>query len=483
MQSSVLFLLALNHILFSYNTRQEKINGVVRFAISLFILIVSGYASKGIEFFDNSILVSNVKLGWIIGVAVVLLINFQFLVGATGQERFWQFMNDEASTTASRLLIIRWIKILMIIFLIFGIISYSVRAIFGLLFLSFLLIIIFIAGRILAKQHLGSNRVEVFKNSLGSRFWMGIFLSGASLFLFFFPQINILSLFILLLGTNLVQKVTSTKESYSSYSRNVTFPGLILIVGLSLIPNRSFVEFNVFLASGENLEQARTILREKRLIEDQINNLYESMKANGELSHYIDPTFETQVVNDKSIWLDPELSIELVYSYELIDPIYRDSVNYFSRGSYTLSRNSVVYAIAKSFELSVKKYLFKYFQLDQKVEINIIGSADAYPIRQMIPYDNEFDYFLRDKGGVEFRCNNSNFAFDVQMNSFNENCMLAFLRALSLQDFINRNIPTIYEKADVEYNYEAIHDEINKGGEFRKAEITLTLYDVLINDR
>lgn len=288
---------------------------------------------------------------------------------------------------------------------------------------------------------------------------------------------------LLLLGTTLVQKVTSVKESFGQYLYHVTYPSFFAAVILFFTPSYAFTDINIHLASGSNAKQAESVILEKGLISDQIKKMYNEMQGAGKLSKFIRPNFEVRVINPRSIWAKPELNLELTYSYELIDPIYSDSVSYYERGGYELSSNSVVLAIAKSFEISVKRYLYKYFQLDQKVKIAIVGSADAYPIRRKIPYKGEFDYFLKDTKPVKYICDNSFYEFDMGAQDFNDNCVLALLRALSIRDFINNEIPMLHERADVIYDYGGVHDKVNKGGQYRKAEIKLTLYNVRLTNK
>lgn len=481
--SSILFILTFNFIFFKHSSKVERWNGVFRMLISVIILAVTGLAFKQIDFFDERIPISGIKVGWMLGVILIVIINFQYLLGESHQEQKWMFVNDESSVLGSKFIIKRFMVIAFLLISVLTFLALSVEIPLGALFCIMLFVVLRSAAISLANRHLEADKYSFFRGKRNRRFWIGISLSAISLILLFVPRLTFLSVALILFGTTLVQKTISTEESFHEYLQSVIYPSSLFLAILLFLPNHLFTDINIRLASGSNVNQAERIILEKGLIKDQVIKLYEEMQKNGALSKFIKPDFDVRVINSKSIWARPELNLELTYSYELIDPIYSDSVNYYQRGSYILSRNSVVFAVAKSFETSVESYLDKYFQLDQKVKISIVGSADAYPIRRDIPYGREFDYFLQETDGIKCFCNNSLYEFDLNVQHFNDNCILALLRALSVRDFINKEIPLLHEKADVVYDYGGFHDKVNKGGEYRKAEIKLTLYNVkLLNN-
>lgn len=475
LQVTGLFVVNLIHVVFQYN-KKNLINNIFKIVIFWITIIMFGFGCTFIFPDMNIIIFNSLKLGWLLGILLIMYLSIEFVSSKpTELKQIWTFSNVKNFSIEGENLI-KWLGTGFLVFIVFYylLVLFFVEKIGVTIFvLNFLLFIVSIM--IIADHHL-NGKMNLFKiNTIHNRvFLFGSTIICSTFILLWFPRLNVICLVALILGLTLINKVISNKETFKLYFKSVTLPSILIIIFCISISPNVFIP-NAYLAYGENGNNAKELIYKKKLIEHQINGMYKKMKEKGTLSKYIIPEFDIKIVGQPSIWTSQKLNLELKYSYELIDPIYADSVRYFKKGHYKLERNNVAFAIAQSFKISIKEYLKEYFQLDRKVEIYLKGSADKLPIKNELIYGGEYDYIYR-YGTPLIEANDKAFNFKLEKGDIiKTNLQLAALRALSMHDFINKKIDI---KANVDYNHRAFADKINSGGEYRKVEIILKIFNI-----
>ena len=476
LQATGLFLLNFSFIIFGYSTKLSKANGVFRLSLFLVIICMFGFGFTFVFPNLNYFIFTNFKLGWLIGLLTIIYLSIQILKGKNFEGKKWQFIENENSIQ-SGVTLIKWWTISVCLFVCFYfLLNILFAGQLGSLIFLINAVITVIAILIIANYHLNGKINPLFakeKNEL--LFWFGVFLVGTPFMIFWFPSANLFALFPLVIGLTLIFNVTTTKESFQLFFRSVTIPSILVILA-SFLFSSGFFRANAYIATGENGQNAKELIFKRDLIKEQMGNLYREMQRKGRLSKYINPKFDIDIINRPSIWRKPELNLELKYSYELINPIYADSVRYFKPGRYVLKSGNVAHAIAESFKISVDKYLHQYFELDRKIEIHLKGTADSLQIVNNIIYEGEYDNFYR-YGKIEFNTENDNLEFKLKKgDTVDDNIELASLRALSVRKFIDEEILI---NAQRDYYYTAFADKKNAGGEFRKVEIILKIFNVI----
>jgi len=476
LQATGLFLLNFSFITFGYSTKLSKANGIFRLSLFLIIICMFGFGFTFVFPNLNYFVFTNFKLGWLIGILTIIYLSIQILKGKDYDGMSWQFMDNENSIQTG-VVIIKWWTISVCLFiLLYFLLNILLNGQLGALIFWINAIVTVIAIFIIANHHLNGNINPFYaKEKKELLFWFGVFLVGIPFMIFWFPTANLIALSPLVIGMTLMFNVTTTKESFQFFFRSVTIPSILVILS-SFLFTSGFFRANAYIATGENGQNAKELIFKRDLIKEQMGNLYREMQRKGRLSKYINPEFDIAIINRPSIWRKPELNLELKYSYELINPIYADSVSYFEPGRYVLKQGNVAYAIAESFKISVDKYLHQYFERDRKIEIHLKGTADSIHIYNDIIYKGEYDDFYK-YGKIEFNTKNESFEFKLKKGDLVENNIeLASLRALSVRKFIDEKILI---QAKRKYYYTAFADKDNEGGEFRKVEIILKIFNVI----
>lgn len=469
-------LLNFSHIVFSYKKKLAKLNG--GFRILLFFAIIVSFGLGFTFLFPNLnyYAFNSFRVGWIVGLFVVIYLSIQFLVGRIDDRKTWLFESGEVRY--GQTLIKYWaffIAVFLFSYLVF--ITFFSNQIGPLIFL--LNFAICAVSLIITGLNYGIRlRFNEKSQVTDVKFLMGASSILGALIILSYPYTNIPSILLFVIGFSLIMSVITNEEIYKKYLIFVSLPSFLMIF-LFFFLSTNFFEVNAYLATSGNGESAKELIQKKSLIKNQMDKLYQEMVAKGNLSKYINPQFSIKIINPPSIWHKPELNLELKYSYELINPVFADSVRYFKPGRYKLKEGNVAYAIAESFKISINDYLNEYFQLDRRVEIMLKGTADKLPIINTLVYRGEYDYF--------FRSNKIKMIWEDQLIPVNfkrgdiidDNFHLAALRAISVRDYINKNVTILQKNTEPEYQYFTHVDFENAGGEFRKVEIILKIYNII----
>lgn len=135
----------------------------------------------------------------------------------------------------------------------------------------------------------------------------------------------------------------------------------------------------------------------------------------------------------------------------------------FRPGKYKVDESgaasSMLRMVKEAFEGEFKQYL----QAGKKLRVNLRGTADATPIISGLPYDGSFGEFHDEpiyKNGA------LSTVTVTSKEKIKENEQLAFVRALAVKDFLEKNIEG-YNNMDINYRYDIDVSE-GRGSEFRR---------------
>lgn len=112
--------------------------------------------------------------------------------------------------------------------------------------------------------------------------------------------------------------------------------------------------------------------------------------------------------------------------------------------------------------------------MNTKVKVQITGMADALPFRRTVAYDGCYGDF--DQEPVYKNDELSNITV-TEATGISENEQLAYLRAMGVKDYLDRNIPAFGKMRTTFDTY--IEVSQNKGGAYRRIGVKLTFVDAL----
>lgn len=145
----------------------------------------------------------------------------------------------------------------------------------------------------------------------------------------------------------------------------------------------------------------------------------------------------------------------------------------FPSGKYHVEQSGAASSMLKIVRQAFAGDLEQYLGRAKKVRVKLAGSADATPIRSGLPYDGSFGDF--DQKPVYVGGQLTALSVDSR-TPVRSNEQLAFLRAMAVRDFLEKNVPQ-YDALDKDYRYEVTVSE-GKGSEFRRITAEFTFVDV-----
>ncbi len=146
----------------------------------------------------------------------------------------------------------------------------------------------------------------------------------------------------------------------------------------------------------------------------------------------------------------------------------------FKPGKFIAEESPAALSMLTIMKTAFKERFSQYIREGKKLEIKITGMADASAIRNKIAYDGHYGEFTDEpiyKDG-----NLSNISV-TQKSGITENEQLAFLRAVGVKDYIEKNIPEL-SKMNTEYNFH-INVTEKAGSEYRRINVEFIFVNAL----
>lgn len=217
------------------------------------------------------------------------------------------------------------------------------------------------------------------------------------------------------------------------------------------------------------------VLRQQKMEEVRLRELSERVvneaKNMNVISDHTNISVASRVVEDYDANGRRILNYEVSFTYD-VAPGFSAQED-FPSGKYHVEQSGAASSMLKIVRQAFAGDLEQYLGRAKKVRVKLAGSADATPIRSGLPYDGSFGDFDQEPVYVGGQLT----ALSVDSRTpVRSNEQLAFLRAIAVRDFLEKNVPQ-YNALDKDYRYEVTVSE-GKGSEFRRITAEFTFVDV-----
>ncbi|MCH5224501.1 MAG: WD40 repeat domain-containing protein [Muribaculaceae bacterium] len=219
-----------------------------------------------------------------------------------------------------------------------------------------------------------------------------------------------------------------------------------------------------------SLELLQQQQMEEMKLQELREQVVEEAKQQDVISDHTNIAVNSRVVPDYDANGNKILNYEVNFTYQ-VDPEFSAQED-FKPGKYHVDESGAASAMLKIVKQAFEGDMNQYLKEGKKLKINLVGTADATPIVNGIAYDGAYGeiedepVYLNDqlttltvtkKGGIK------------------ENPQLALVRALGVQDFLEKNVEGL-DKMNKDYRYDVKVSE-GKGSEFRRITATFTFVD------
>jgi hypothetical protein len=169
-------------------------------------------------------------------------------------------------------------------------------------------------------------------------------------------------------------------------------------------------------------------------------------------------------------------NLKVVYSYSLINDTLKYQTDDFGLGKYRVDASNAMQVTLQVMKRNVEGQLAKYISPEREISIIINGSADATPIRGIIPYNGEYGNSISENCTIEGKVEKTVVSATTGISS---NSVLAFIRSVAVKDYIENNIlkPPFTK---VSYGHSATVSS-ERGGQYRRVSIEMTVYNAFEN--
>lgn len=216
------------------------------------------------------------------------------------------------------------------------------------------------------------------------------------------------------------------------------------------------------------------LLQQQQMEEMKLNELREQVveeaKSRDVISDHTNIAVNSRVVPDYDADGNKILNYEVNFTYQ-VEPEFSAQED-FKPGKYHVEESGAASAMLDIVKQAFEGDMAQYLKEGKKLKINLVGTADATPIVNGIVYDGAY-------GEIEDEpvyLNDQLTALTVTKKSgIKENPQLALVRALGVQDFLEKNIEG-FNKMNKDYRYDVKVSE-DKGSEFRRITATFTFVD------
>lgn len=144
----------------------------------------------------------------------------------------------------------------------------------------------------------------------------------------------------------------------------------------------------------------------------------------------------------------------------------------FAPGKYRAEESGAAMSMMQIIKQALEGEFAQYVKSGKKLLVKVTGMADAMPINGTIAYDGSYGDYVGEPVYKNKMLGNITL---TKADGIKENEQLAFVRALSVKDYLTKNIAGI-TTMDTDYNYN-IEVTSGKGGEFRRITVQLIFVD------
>lgn len=228
-----------------------------------------------------------------------------------------------------------------------------------------------------------------------------------------------------------------------------------------------------FMADEDNVVSLELILQqqmEEQKLEEMRVKVVEEAKSRNVISDHTNITVDSRIEPDFDANGKKILNYHVNFSYQ-VDPGFTATED-FAPGKYHAEQSGAAGAMLALVKEALEGDFAQYVKEGKKLAVTLSGTADATPIVSRIPYDGAYGDIVE----VPVYQNGKIRPMTIHPKELvTENEQLAFLRAFSVKDYLNKNIDTL-DKMNSSYRYD-INVAEGKGAEFRRITIEFNFID------
>lgn len=230
-----------------------------------------------------------------------------------------------------------------------------------------------------------------------------------------------------------------------------------------------------FLEADDNFvpfEQLQGAKMEELKLEEIKNKILKNAQEKNVISDHTKIDVHTKVVNSADASGNNIFNYEVAVSYSVDEEF--SAKDDFAPGHFKCEESNAAQAMLAIVKKAMEEDFAKYTVEGKQVKIEVTGMADALPFSRTVAYDGCYgDY---EEEPVYKNGELSNITV-TQKTGISQNEQLAYLRAMGVKDYMEKNIPAL-QKMKTSYDTHIQVSE-NKGGEYRRIGVKFTFVDAL----
>lgn len=228
-----------------------------------------------------------------------------------------------------------------------------------------------------------------------------------------------------------------------------------------------------FMADADNVVSLELILQqqmEEQRLEEMRAKVVEEAKKQNVISDHTNITVDSRIDADYDADGKKILNYRVNFSYE-VDPGFTATED-FAPGKYHAEASGAASSMLQLVKEALEGDFAQYVRDGKKLAVTLSGTADATPIVSRILYDGAFGDIVE----VPVYQNGKLVPMTIlDKEQIKQNEQLAFLRAYSVKEFLNKNIQAL-NNMNSNYRYD-INVAEGKGSEFRRISIEFNFID------
>lgn len=228
-----------------------------------------------------------------------------------------------------------------------------------------------------------------------------------------------------------------------------------------------------FMEDADNVVSLELILQqqmEEQRLEQLREQVFEQAKSQNVISDHTNMSVDSRIEPDYDADGNKILNYHVKFSYE-VDPGFTATED-FAPGKYHAEASGAASSMLKLVSEALEGDFAQYVRDGKKLAVTISGTADATPIVSRILYDGTFGDIVE----VPIHQNGKLVPMTIMdKEQLTRNEQLAFLRAYSVKEFLNKNIEAL-KNMNQTYRYD-INVAEGKGSEFRRISLEFNFID------
>ena len=228
-----------------------------------------------------------------------------------------------------------------------------------------------------------------------------------------------------------------------------------------------------FMADEDNVVSLELILQqqmEEQRLEEMRQKVIEEAKQRNVISDHTNITVDSRINPDYDANGNKILNYQVKFSYE-VDPGFTATED-FAPGKYHAEQSGAAGAMLALVKEALEGDFAQYVKEGKKLNVTLSGTADATPIVSRIIYDGTYGDLVEIPVYQDGQIMPMTIMNKQQIT---QNEQLAFLRAYSVKDYLNKNIEAL-GGMNSSYRYD-INVSQDKGSEFRRITIEFNFID------